>query len=802
MKYLIYDLFSGVGFCNQLFSLETGIYLANILERKLILIVKCPLCHWGGASWNYGNFVDFFDQSMFEHILPNGYEIHYRKVPDDIQQIMDSDKCETMNVPSRFSHICFVDKELDTPENKSNIDSFLRCRTKYIFDVDSYAVDYVHISRSNAARCFSNFYTTKENYTTMARICECLTHLSPYMEKLKNELDFKSENSLSIHFRFGDRKHNKEFIDKHSLQKFERCCLQIDKEFKGKTDPKLYVMSDRKDADFLRKIEEKYDVVYVTDIVSKVISSIRTSKEVIEFLLEMAVCAKSAHFIGYEGSTVSHYIHYLHHLKGSRSYDYTERTIFYKEPYSWINNHMYGAAIGWKVFFPDNVMCTFPKFITLTNDGYMKLTENLLISLRPLGLETKLKIYCIGEECFEFFKTNYPSNEVVSVETSYENINDFVEYRAMQNKDLEGKKKWAQITSQKIHVLHLELLKGNDVVFTDGDIVFYKNPFPYLMSNIEDYELLVQNDETENNKKMCSGFFLMKSNPNTIAITDVSKINMNHFPNDQQYLRSCRTRHKFLPLDYFPHGLHFRRDRPSDPYIVHFNYDVGQGKINRMKQFKVWHIDTIEDGKKFSPISSKLNEYLSSKGVKIKQGYMTDNFEYFCKFDEDLKKLLKFRDCRNILQLGFLAGHSAEYFLNLSKMIHVTSIDIGAFQSVGCGNRFIQTEYPERSTLLTGKSADVLDTLSNENRKYDLILIDGSFAYEDAKIDIEKCKRVSKKDALIIINNVLEQPLLDKYWTRDVSKCYKEFRETGFLEQISQRDLTSGRGYAFAKYRF
>jgi hypothetical protein len=28
MKYLIYDLFSGVGFCNQLFSLETAIYLA------------------------------------------------------------------------------------------------------------------------------------------------------------------------------------------------------------------------------------------------------------------------------------------------------------------------------------------------------------------------------------------------------------------------------------------------------------------------------------------------------------------------------------------------------------------------------------------------------------------------------------------------------------------------------------------------------------------------------------------------------------------------------------------------------
>jgi hypothetical protein len=37
MKYLIYELFSGVGLCNQLFSLETAIYMANISKRKLIL---------------------------------------------------------------------------------------------------------------------------------------------------------------------------------------------------------------------------------------------------------------------------------------------------------------------------------------------------------------------------------------------------------------------------------------------------------------------------------------------------------------------------------------------------------------------------------------------------------------------------------------------------------------------------------------------------------------------------------------------------------------------------------------------
>ena len=66
MKYLIYELFSGVGFCNQLFSLETAIYLANISNRRLILLIRNPLCHCGRASWDYGKFLDFFSDDYKE----------------------------------------------------------------------------------------------------------------------------------------------------------------------------------------------------------------------------------------------------------------------------------------------------------------------------------------------------------------------------------------------------------------------------------------------------------------------------------------------------------------------------------------------------------------------------------------------------------------------------------------------------------------------------------------------------------------------------------------------------------------
>ena len=59
MKFLIYELFSGVGLCNQIFSLETAIYLAHISNRKLLLLVKNPLCHCGKASWDYGYLLNY-----------------------------------------------------------------------------------------------------------------------------------------------------------------------------------------------------------------------------------------------------------------------------------------------------------------------------------------------------------------------------------------------------------------------------------------------------------------------------------------------------------------------------------------------------------------------------------------------------------------------------------------------------------------------------------------------------------------------------------------------------------------------
>ena len=87
MKTLIYELFSGVGFCNQLFSLETAIYLSNILNRKLVLIIKYPLCHCGRTSWEYGKFLSFFSDK-YKNYLPYGLDVYYgNDIPNEIKKI-------------------------------------------------------------------------------------------------------------------------------------------------------------------------------------------------------------------------------------------------------------------------------------------------------------------------------------------------------------------------------------------------------------------------------------------------------------------------------------------------------------------------------------------------------------------------------------------------------------------------------------------------------------------------------------------------------------------------------------------
>ena len=106
----------------ELFSLETAIYLANISNRKLILLIRNPLCHCGKARWDYGKFLDYFNDT-YKSYLPHGIEVYYRNPPSEIIEKINLSEKFQLKSSKYFSGCILIDKELNTNENKVDIDN-------------------------------------------------------------------------------------------------------------------------------------------------------------------------------------------------------------------------------------------------------------------------------------------------------------------------------------------------------------------------------------------------------------------------------------------------------------------------------------------------------------------------------------------------------------------------------------------------------------------------------------------------------------------------------------------------------
>jgi len=353
MKKLYFNLFTGVGFCNQLFSLETAIYMANIMNRKLILIVTHPLCHIGKADWKYGKIIDFFSND-FEKYLPYGYEVEYKKVITDYYKL-EHQKIVTSN---KYSRIGFIDKELDILKNQDKIKLFLSNREKVILDLITYTHENVIAINSNASRCFYNFFTTKKNYQLMSNICKSLTNFNKKITTIVNRLNCELENKnfITIHFRFGDRHKSTDIINREYVN-FK--IFDIIKKYDHIKN--IIVMCDRKDHTILKELENNYHIIYSDDIINKLNLSIfeEKDKNIIKFLIEFELLKKNGSiFIGHHGSTVSNYMSYQYYLdnKPYKIHNTQIKQDLFTDKYSWNNNKRFGAGISWQVFWKDNII--------------------------------------------------------------------------------------------------------------------------------------------------------------------------------------------------------------------------------------------------------------------------------------------------------------------------------------------------------------------------------------------------------------------------------------------------------------
>ncbi|MEX0595210.1 MAG: glycosyltransferase family 25 protein, partial [Candidatus Paceibacterota bacterium] len=203
-------------------------------------------------------------------------------------------------------------------------------------------------------------------------------------------------------------------------------------------------------------------------------------------------------------------------------------------------------------------------------------------SLNNLGIKN-LFCYCVGDKCFN--KITLPCNKVL-IRDNDENIGKFIAWRTAN---------WNVITFYKIKIIYENLLKHQYVCFTDSDIVYENDNFlKYCESNIENYDLLIQNDTDRENCdfELCTGFMYIKSNDKTKEIFNPANIGLNTFSCDKKYINNLKftsqCKFKVLPLTLFPNGHYFYNNKDLKPILIHFNHAFGHEKKEKMLLYGKW----------------------------------------------------------------------------------------------------------------------------------------------------------------------------------------------------------------------
>jgi len=268
-----------------------------------------------------------------------------------------------------------LDNELDTPENKDDINEFLHWRIKQngkdFFDTLFSDNKIVCFKKSNASRFFTNYYTTDENYKLMSKIAYSLSKCHPIIDEVFNLVKKElPEKYISFHFRFGDWHKSTKDISSGNDNYQNNIFNWLEKN--NNENLPLYLMVDRKDNPLLEEMKKKWNIFFTDELIKEEhknkIKTVFPTSHVAEFLIEKKICENAHDFIGSQGSTVSVHIQYNNFINGKdfNKYFYTRSTAFNHEKlmfnvndnkkYTWAKkNYMGGHPMSWSMFFEDNI---------------------------------------------------------------------------------------------------------------------------------------------------------------------------------------------------------------------------------------------------------------------------------------------------------------------------------------------------------------------------------------------------------------------------------------------------------------
>lgn len=188
-----------------------------------------------------------------------------------------------------------------------------------------------------------------------------------------------------------------------------------------------------------------------------------------------------------------------------------------------------------------------------------------------------------------------------------------------------------------------------------------------------------------------------------------------------------------------------------------------------------------------------LDSYLKLKNLVVTEGYSQQVNQQV----QDLMMLSKNK--KNIMEIGFNAGHSAELFLSNNPDTILTSFDLGIHDYLKIGKEYIDFTFPGRHTLVLGDSTI---TVPQYNNQFDVLFIDGGHEYNIAKADLENCRKLATSDTIVIMDDTMFIPQWVASWNVGPTRAWKEFVDQGKIIELGKKDYTHGRGMCWGKYKF
>jgi hypothetical protein len=138
---------------------------------------------------------------------------------------------------------------------------------------------------------------------------------------------------------------------------------------------------------------------------------------------------------------------------------------------------------------------------------------------------------------------------------------------------------------------------------------------------------------------------------------------------------------------------------------------------------------------------------------------------------------------KNILEIGFNAGHSCLLMLIVNPFCHITALDICEHTYVRKCFDYLSKEFEGRITLIEGDSTITLPLLVEQKQKYDLIHVDGGHATETAQSDFKNSIKLMTPTTMIILDDT-DLIQLQAMWTDYTSQGIIEDCSTEYLPAL------------------